>query len=50
MQQYERIDVSERTDINKSHKSKEWFVIIGILKTLVINLNHMFVINVMIYQ
>ena len=51
MLQYERIDVSEGTDINKSNKSKEcrtWHIVI--LKTLVIKLNHMFVINVMIYQ
>ena len=51
MLQYERIDVSEGIDLNKSDKSKEcmichyWF-----LKTLVINMNHIFVINVMIYQ
>ena len=51
MLQYERIDVSEGTDINKSEKSKEcMFAIFGILKTLVIYMSHMFLINVMIYQ
>ena len=51
MLQYGRIKLSERTDINKSNKSKEcmicqrWY-----LKILVINLNHNFVLNVMIYQ
>ena len=51
MLQYERIDISEGIDINKSNKPKEYkFVIIGILKILVMNLNHMFVINLMIYQ
>ena len=35
-------------DINKSNNSKNvWFVIIGILMMLVINLNRMFVINIM---
>ena len=50
MLQYERIYDSEEIDINKSDKSKNVaFVITGILKTLVINMNHMFVMNVMIY-
>ena len=50
MLQYERIDISEGIDFDKSDKSNEcMIVIIGILKTLVINMNHMFVINVMIY-
>ena len=47
MLQYERIDVSEGIDLNKSDKSKEC---IGVLKTLVINMNHKFVMDVMIYQ
>ena len=48
MLQYERINISE--GINKSDKSKSVsFVIIGVLKTLVINMNHMFVMDVMIY-
>ena len=39
MIQYERIDASEGIDLT-----------IGILKTLVINMNHMFVMDVMNYQ
>ena len=51
MLQNGRIKVSERTDINKLiNQRKVLFVIIGILKMFVINLNHMFVINGMIYQ
>ena len=43
MLQYERIDVSKRIGINISNKSKECItVIIGILKKLFLNLNHMF--------
>ena len=52
MLQYERIDISERIDVNKSDESKERvydFAIIGILKKLIISMNHIFVINVMIY-
>ena len=50
MLQFERIDISEGIDLNKSDKSKSVsFVIIGILKTLVINMNHMFVMDNMIY-
>ena len=47
MLQYERINISEEIDINKTSASKNvCFVSIGTLKMLVINLNHMFVINV----
>ena len=48
---YEKIDVSEGIDVNKTSASKEcelchyWF-----LKTLDLILKSMFVINVMIYQ
>ena len=56
MLQYERINVSEGIDTKKSNKSKKkekknaWFVIIGILKILVINLKHISVKNGMVYQ
>ena len=50
MLQYEIIDVFEGIDLNKSDKSKECMIIIGILKALVINTNAMFVMDVMIYQ
>ena len=40
----------EVTLINQINQNNAWFVIIGILKILVINLNHIFVINVMAYQ
>ena len=42
---YERIDVSEGIDLNKTGTSKEC-----ILKKLVMNINNMFVIDAMIYQ
>ena len=45
-----RIDVSEGIDISKSNESKECMLChFGILKTLVLNFNHMDVINTMIY-
>ena len=40
----------EVTLINQINQNNAWFVIIGILKTLVINFNHIFVTNVMTYQ
>ena len=40
----------EVTLINQINQNNAWFAIIGILKILVINLNHIFVINVMTYQ
>ena len=47
MLQYNRIDVSEGIDINKTSASKECKLChFGILKMLVIHLKHMFVINV----
>ena len=46
---YEKIDVSEGIDMNKVHQKNVCFVIIGILKMLVITLNHTFVVNVMMY-
>ena len=41
---------NELTSINQISKKNVWFVIIGILKILIINLNQMSVINVMIYH
>ena len=51
MLQYQKIDVSEGIDINKTNASKKnvSFVTIGFLKILHLNLKNMFVINVMIY-
>ena len=41
---------TELTLINQTDQKNECFVIIGILKILVINFNHMHVIDAMIYQ
>ena len=50
MLQYERIDISDAIDVNKSDKSKECMIsFYGILKTLIVNMNHIIIINVMIY-
>ena len=47
---YQKIDVSEGIDVNKTSASKECeLVTIGFLKMLDLNLKNMFVINVMIY-
>ena len=49
MLEYDRIDISEGVDVNKTNLSKECdIVIIGILKMLVLNLNHIFAMVVMI--
>ena len=49
MIEYERIDISERIDVNETSLSKNViFVTIGILKTLVLNMNRIFVIAVTI--
>ena len=51
MLQYERINASEEIDFDRSNKSVEcvichyWY-----LKTLVLNINHMFVMDAMIFQ
>ena len=46
--EYDRIDISEGTDINKTNVSKNvTHVIIGILKLLVINTSHIFAMVVM---
>ena len=49
MLEYDRIDISEGTDANKTNASKNViFVTIGILKILVLNMNHVFAMAVMI--
>ena len=49
MLEYNRIDVSEGIDVNKTNYQKSViFVIIGILKILVLNMNLIFVMDVMI--
>ena len=48
MLQYEKIYVLAGTDTNK--KKNVCFVIIGTLKMLGLNLNHMFVINVTMHR
>ena len=50
MLKYEKIDVSERIDVNKTSSSKNVsFVTTGILKMLDLNLKSIFVMDVMIY-
>ena len=47
--EYDRIDISEGIDINKTNASKECvFVPIGILKILVLSMSHIFAVVVMI--
>ena len=47
---YQRIDVSEGIDVNKTSASKERDVVtIGFLKMLGLKLKNVFVINVMMY-
>ena len=49
MLQYQKIDISEGIDINKTNASKECeLCTIGFFKILDLNLKNMFVINVMI--
>ena len=49
MLEYEKIDILEGVDVNKTNLSKECDIaIIGILKILVLNLNHIFAMVVMI--
>ena len=49
MLEYGRIDISEGIDINKQTRQKNVkFVIIGTLKILVLNMNHIFVMIVMV--
>ena len=49
MLEYDRIDISEGTDVNKTNASKNLiFVTIGILKILVLNMSHVFAMAAMI--
>ena len=49
MLEYDRIDISEGTDVNKTSASKNMiFVTIGILKILILSMNHIFAMVVMI--
>ena len=49
MLEYERIDISEGIDVNKTNLSKEYDIVtIGILKILVLNMKLSFVMDVMI--
>ena len=49
MPEYGRIDISEVIDVNKTNASKKLiFVTIGILKTLVLSMSHIFAFAVMI--
>ena len=49
MLEYDRIDISEGININKKmHKNSAIFVIIGTLKILVLNMNHIFATTVMV--
>ena len=49
MIEYKRIDISEGIDVDKTNLSKECDIFtIGILKILVLNMNLIFVIDVMI--
>ena len=49
MLEYDRNDVREGIDINKTNASKTViFVIIGILKVLVLNMSHIFAMVVLI--
>ena len=42
MLEYNRIDISEGIDINKTNKSKECFVIIGIFSIKTLVMDHIF--------
>ena len=49
MREYERIDISEGTDVNKQiYQKNAIFVTIGILNILVLNMNLIFVMDGMI--
>ena len=50
MLEYDRIDVPEGIDVNaeQMHQNNLIFVIIGILKILVLNMNHIFPVVVMV--
>ena len=49
MLEYERIDISKEIDVNKTNLSKNViFITVGILKILVLSMNHIFAMVVMI--
>ena len=49
MLEYDRIDISEEIDLKKqTHQKSAKFVIIGNLKILLLNMNHIFVMVVMV--
>ena len=49
MLEYDRIDILEGIDVNKQmHQKSVIFVIIGTLKILVLNMNHIFAMVVMV--
>ena len=51
MLQYDGTAVSDRIDIDKADASKEYiFLVIGILRMLLINFNHIFAMVAMLYQ
>ena len=50
MLEYDRIDISEGIDIKKANASNAKFVIIGTLKILVLNMNHIFVMVVIVFN
>ena len=49
MLEYDRIDISEGIDVNKTNASKECNIVtIGILKILLLSMSHIFAMVVMI--
>ena len=49
MLEYNRIDISDRIDVNKTNASKECdFVTVGILEVLLLGMSHIFAMVVMI--
>ena len=49
MLEYDRIDILEGIDIKKqTHQKSAKFAIIGALKTLILNMNHIFIMVVMV--
>ena len=49
MLEYDRIDISEEIDVNKTSLSKECDIVtIGILKMLVLSMNYIFAVTVTI--
>ena len=49
MLEYDRIDISEGIDVNRTNASKKYNIVtIGILKILVLSMSHIFAMVVMI--